>query len=52
MEINTILIILAAGLAVSEALSLFPKVKSNGIFQLIYATLKALASGIRQKEVK
>jgi hypothetical protein len=52
MDTNTILIIVAAALAVSEALSLFPAIKSNGIFQLIYALLKALATGIRQKEGK
>lgn len=37
------MIILGALLAVSEALSLFPKVKSNGIFQLAYNILRSIA---------
>ena len=36
-------IILAALLAISEALSLIPQVKSNGVFQVIYNLLKSLA---------
>ena len=36
-------IILAALLAISEALSLIPQVKSNGIFQLVHNLLKSLA---------
>lgn len=40
-EITTINMILAALLAISEALSLIPGVKSNGIFQLIYFFLKS-----------
>lgn len=35
-------IIISALLAVSEALSLIPQAKSNGIFQLIYNTLMRL----------
>jgi len=35
--------ILAALLAISEALSLIPQVKSNGIFQVIHNLLKILA---------
>ena len=37
------MIILAALLAISEALSLIPQVKSNGVFQAIYNLLKSLA---------
>jgi len=37
------MIILAALLAISEALSLIPQVKSNGVFQVIYNLLKNLA---------
>ena len=37
------IIILTALLAISEALSLIPQVKSNGIFQVIYNLLKSLA---------
>jgi len=43
METSTILIIVSAALAISEVLSLIPAIKSNGIFQLIYNMLKALA---------
>lgn len=35
-------LILSAALAVSEALSLIPKVKSNGIFQLFYNSLRTI----------
>ncbi len=44
MDNDVILIIVSALLAISEALSLIPGVKSNGIFQLIYNVLKMLAS--------
>ena len=37
------IIILAALLAVSEALSLIPQVKSNGVFQIVHNLLKSLA---------
>lgn len=40
-EITTINMIFAALLAISEALSLIPGVKANGIFQLIYFLLKS-----------
>lgn len=40
MEQN-IIVILAAALAVSEALALIPSVKSNGIFQLVVNLLKS-----------
>ena len=40
---ESIIIILAALLAISEALSLIPQVKSNGVFQVIYNLLKNLA---------
>lgn len=44
MELNSanIAILLAVLLGVSEALSLIPAVKSNGIFQLAFNILKAL----------
>lgn len=35
-------VLLTAGLAVSEALSLIPAVQSNGIFQAVYNVLKGL----------
>ncbi|MEN6375537.1 MAG: hypothetical protein ABFD75_12285 [Smithella sp.] len=40
---DTITIVLGALLAVSEALSLIPAVKSNGIFQGIVDIVKVLA---------
>lgn len=43
METETITIIIAALLAVSEALSLVPAVRANGVFQAIYYILKYLA---------
>lgn len=43
MENDMILIIVSALLAISEALSLIPGVKSNGIFQLVYNLLRMLA---------
>ena len=45
LENNTLTIILVALVAVSEALSLIPGLKSNGIFQLILNVLKALKPG-------
>ncbi len=43
MEINTITIIIGALLAVSEALSLIPQVKANGLFQVLWRILKMIA---------
>lgn len=43
MDTQTISLILAALFAVSEALSLIPAVKSNGVFQLVFGILKKLA---------
>ena len=43
MDETTTLVILAAALAISEALSMIPGLKSNGIFQLVYNVLKFLA---------
>lgn len=40
-SITTIDIVLAALFAISEALSLIPGVKANGIFQIIYLFLKS-----------
>lgn len=40
--VNTGLAIVAALGAVGEVLSLIPSVKANGIFQLVYNTLKLL----------
>lgn len=44
-SISTILAaVLGALFAISEALSLIPGVESNGVFQLIFNTLKSLVS--------
>lgn len=43
MENDTIIIILASALAVSEALSLIPALKANGIFQLVYGIIRLMA---------
>ena len=43
MDNNTITIIIAAALAVSEALSLIPGVKANGIFQMVINIIKYFA---------
>lgn len=37
-------IIIAALFAVSEALSLIPSVRANGVFQLVYSLIRKLAS--------
>lgn len=42
MEGTSIIIILGAALAVSEALALIPALKSNSIFQLVMSALKAV----------
>lgn len=49
MDALTISIIVGALLVVSEALSLIPAVKSNGIFQMAWNVLKILA-GERSKQ--
>ncbi|GAH83483.1 unnamed protein product [marine sediment metagenome] len=43
MDAITISVIVAALLAVSEALSLIPSVKANGVFQMLWNVLKILA---------
>lgn len=42
MDQETLLIIAGALFAVSEALSLIPAVKANGVFQLVFGILKKL----------
>lgn len=44
MTTDQVSLVLVAALAVSEALSLIPTVKANGIFQAISNTIKAIAS--------
>ena len=40
LDQNSMAVILAALFAVSEALSLIPQVKSNGVFQFVFNVLK------------
>ena len=49
MEINTTMAIVSALLAISEGLSLIPRFKSNGIFQIVINILKFLATKPREK---
>lgn len=43
MNEQNLAIILGALFAVSEALSLIPAIKSNGVFQFVFNTIKKLA---------
>lgn len=43
MDITTFSIIIGALLAISEALSLIPQVRANGLFQVIWNVLKMVA---------
>lgn len=49
MDALTISIIVGALLAVSEALSLIPAVQSNGIVQVLWRILKAVAGERRER---
>lgn len=40
MDQNTLVIVLAAALAVSEALALIPSIKANSVFTLVVGVLK------------
>lgn len=44
MDINTIMAVVSALLAVSEGLSLIPRFKSNGVFQVVINILRWLAT--------
>jgi hypothetical protein len=43
MDQDTVSIVIAALFAVSEALSLIPTVKANGVFQMVSGVVKRLA---------
>ena len=49
MDLTTITAIISALYVISEALSLIPAVKANGIFQLLWNVLK-IAAGEKKKE--
>ena len=51
MDMSTITGIIIALLAISEGLALIPGLKSNSVFQIIFFILKAIANGIKTKEV-
>jgi hypothetical protein len=44
MEIETIMMVVSTLLAISEGLSLIPRFKSNGVFQIVANVLKWLAT--------
>ena len=50
MDIGTITVIVAAALAISEALALIPGVESNSIFQMVWRILKLLAGEKKDTE--
>jgi len=50
VDITTITVWVAALLAVSEALSLIPGVRANGIFQVVWNVLKMIAGEKPKKE--
>jgi hypothetical protein len=45
---DTVTIILLAAVAVSEALSLIPAVKANGIFQAVYNGLASIMTRLKR----
>ena len=49
MELGTLSIIIGALFAISEALSLIPAVRANGIFQVLWNLLK-VATGAKKEE--
>lgn len=52
MESNGLMFIIAALLAVSEALALIPRIRANSIFQTVWNILKFLGTKDTTKEVK
>jgi hypothetical protein len=50
MELGTLSIVIGILLAISEALSLIPAVKANGIFQMLWNMLKVAAGGIEKED--
>jgi hypothetical protein len=52
MDSESIVIILAALLAVSEAMALSPKLKSNSLLQIVVELAKKLKAGLTKKEDK
>jgi len=52
LDINTVMIVLSTLFAVSEALSIIPQVRSNGIFQIVFNVLKVLSEKHIKKREK
>lgn len=51
MDVNTIMIVVSALLAISEALSVIPRIRGNGIFQIVVNILRWLATKPKDKGV-
>jgi hypothetical protein len=51
MDDTLLLTLLAAALAMSEAIALIPGIKGSSIFQVIFFVIKALYSTLKKKEV-
>lgn len=51
MDQETLTIVIGVLLALSEGVALIPGLKSNSIFQLVFFILRAIAKGIKEKEV-
>lgn len=49
---GTLTAVIIALLAVSEALSFIPKLKSNGLFQVIFRIIEATGRGFQKEEDK
>jgi hypothetical protein len=50
MDITIFNVIIAALLAVSEALSFIPNVQSNGIFQMLWNLFKILGGEVKEED--
>lgn len=50
MDSTTIAVIIGALLAVSEALSLIPSVRANGVFQMFWNIVKIIAGEKKEED--
>lgn len=51
MDYTLLFTLLAAALAISEAIALIPGIKGNSIFQVVFFVIKTLYSTLKKKEV-
>lgn len=51
MDIDMITLVVMNIAAISETLSLTSGTKANGIIQMLFAIIKAIAKGIKKKEI-